>query len=102
MRVLGRGAQLWRVEVVLWASNAARALENELLDLVAEATAVSGADDVPRVPDVAVAASYDIQPPAPDAGVGVACWVQAATVGDAANVAWDVISSRAERVLGER
>jgi hypothetical protein len=34
-----------------------------------------------------------MQPPEPDSGVGVACWVLADSVGDAAQTAWDVVEA---------
>jgi hypothetical protein len=101
MQALGTGPHLWRVEVVLWTTNQALAREDELVDAVMQATTTSDGDDPGWVRDVTPTRSYDIQPPAPDLGVGIACWVRAESVGDAANHAWDVVAAAADRILHE-
>jgi hypothetical protein len=100
MRSLGDGRDLWRVEVVLWVPTPEADRVRELVDTVAAATATNVGDDQPvsHGADVEQAWSYDIQPP--EGGVGVACWVRADSVGDAADTAWGVIQAAAARVLG--
>jgi hypothetical protein len=101
MQLLGTGPHLWRVEVVLWTTNRAPRRETDLIDAVLHKTMSSDDDDPAWPSDVATARSYDIQPPAPDASVGIACWVRAASVGGAADTAWAVVASAADRLLDE-
>jgi len=99
MQVLGTDPQLWRVEVVLWTTNRAPRRETDLIDAVLQATMSSDFDDAAC--DVATARSYDIQRHAPDASVGIACWVRAGSVGGAADAAWAVVAPAADRLLDE-
>jgi hypothetical protein len=96
MRGVGDGSKLWRGEVVLRvpARNSERN-QRRLVTAVAEAAGTIDADDVPRMSDVSPASSYDIQPPEPDRGVGIACWVLADSVGHAAQTVWEVVEAAA-------
>jgi hypothetical protein len=92
MRGIGDGEKLWRVELVLRVPHHdVEQNQHRLLQAIESATAAIDGDDVPRIPDVAPTWSYDMQPPEPDRGIGVACWVLANSVGDAASTAWDAV-----------
>ena len=43
--------------------------------------------------DLSNAASYDAPPPDPDTGIGIACWVLADDVGEAALTAWRTVEA---------
>lgn len=98
MRAVGGGRDLWRVEVVLWVPEPEADCVRELLNAVAAAAVMSHGVDQPVLPDVEHAWSYDIQPP--EGGVGVACWVRANSVGDAAETGWRVVHDAAVATLG--
>ena len=100
MDVLGTGRNLWRVEVVLWIQPPARDRLEALLNFVRTATTPTEDEDVPHMPSVTTAHSYDIQPPPPATGVGVSAWVRAHSVGSAAETAWKVFEAAAEATLG--
>jgi hypothetical protein len=94
MRAIGRDGKLWRAEVVLRVPLAdAERNQQQLVEAVASASETIEVEDVPRMPDVTTTSSYDMQPPLPDGGVGVAAWVLAATVGEAAEIAWAVVDA---------
>jgi hypothetical protein len=97
MRAVGQGHDLWRVEIVLWTREPGSDQVHELLNAVAAATSTRE-DDLSVLPDVEQAWSYDIQPP--EGGVGVACWIRADTVGDAAETGWSVVRDAAAATLG--
>jgi hypothetical protein len=102
MRCLGGGSKLWRTEVVLRVPERDSEQNQQLLlEAVAAATTTIDADDVLRVADVSPAWSYDIQPPQPDRGVGVACWVLSDSVGQAAETAWQVVETAATTLATE-
>lgn len=100
--MIGVGDQLWRAEVVLRVAESDSLRVQGLLDAVTSSTAEVDIAPVPHVRDIERAASYDVQPPAPEAGVGVACWVQADTVGGAAETAWRAVETAAKQILGEK
>jgi hypothetical protein len=96
VRGFGNGSKLWRAEVVLRVPEPdASRNQQRLVEAVAAVTTALDADAVPRVSDIAPTWSYDMQPPHPDSGVGVACWVLADTVGEAAQEIWEVVEAAA-------
>jgi hypothetical protein len=68
-------------------------LQRELLNAIEDRLQQLDTNEVPRVRDLNTTWSYDIQPPKPDAGIGVACWVVADAVGAAADTVWQLVSS---------
>jgi hypothetical protein len=98
MRAVGKGRDLWRVEIVMRAPEPDADRVRELLNAVEAATEPRGDSGELRLPDVESTWSYDAQPP--EGGVGVACWVQSDSVGDAAEQAWHVVREATADVLG--
>jgi hypothetical protein len=97
VRGLGDGTHLWHAEIVLRVPEVdSDANQERLLMALAEQIKPLDVVDPPGGRDLEAAWSYDIQPPSPDAGVGVACWVLADSVGSAADTAWLAVESAAE------
>jgi hypothetical protein len=97
VQCLGDGSELWRTEVVLRVPERdAERNQQILLEAITAVATPLDTEPVHRVQDIAPTWSYDIQPPQPDAGVGVACWVLADSVGDAAEAAWRAVLSASD------
>jgi hypothetical protein len=99
MAAFGTGSQLWRVDVVLRLGAAPSDASTKVLSLLA-----AWQGDLPTLADENVhpslreTGSYDL--PAPGGEVGVSCWVRADSVGDAAQLAFGVLSRAYTEVSG--
>lgn len=97
MRALGSGPHLWKVDVVVHARGIAEAQE----PLITAVEALLPPEDVDVdvvTRDVETTYSYDMPPP--DGSLGISCWVRASTVGEAADIAFTVVSGAATSVTG--
>jgi len=93
------GGQWWQVDVVLRPPTGAPDVNAALLDLVRAASCDT--DDVPpKVRDVHITYSYDMNPPEGNLGVGI--WVRAVDVGRAVNAAWSMVAACAAELLDPR
>lgn len=88
---LGDRSKLWLAEVVLRVPQRDARATSNICWKSSRQQPCHSTPDVPHLPDVSPASSYDIQPPHPDGGVGIACWVRADSVGEAAQTAWDAV-----------
>lgn len=99
MAAFGSGTQLWRVDVVLRLGATPSDAPIRVLDLLTAWQRDLPTETDERVhPSLEATGSYDL--PAPDGEVGVSCWVRANSVGEAAQLAYDVVS-RAYREVTE-
>jgi len=95
----GTGSQLWRIDVVLRLGAAPSDAPTRVLALLA-----AWQRNLPTLVDEKVhpslreTGSYDL--PAPDGEVGVSCWVRADSLGDAAQLAFDVVSRAYTEISG--
>lgn len=98
MRALGSGPGLWKVDVVVHARGTAEAQE-PLVNTVEALLPSEHAEEDVVAQDVEPTSSYDMSPP--DGSLGISCWVRASTVGEAADIAFTVMSDAATSVTGE-
>ena len=97
MRAFGRGARLWRVTVMFDAAGGPSDPEELTGRLRAQLAAASGE---PESFDVRAGACWDMIPPG--GALGADIWVRADSVGDAADLALDVVEREVRAVAGDR
>ena len=99
MAAFGGGSQLWRVDVVLRRDRSTDAEISAIFESLG--SALKGrptlADEAPLA-DLEPTYSYDLEPP--EGSIGVSCWVRADTLGEAAQVAHDVVVQACTTVTG--
>ena len=89
---------MWQVDVVLHARGMADA-QKPLVTTVEALLPPEHAEVDVVAWDVNPTSSYDMPPP--DGSLGISCWVRASTVGEAADIAFAVVSDAATSVTGE-
>jgi hypothetical protein len=95
----GSGSGLWRVDVVLRLSGAPTDAETQILALLGSWQEGLPSSNDDRVhPSLQGTYSFDIAPP--DGQIGVSCWVRADGVGEAAQLAHDIVSRAYTQTTG--